>query len=207
MRRRRRRRKQLLETLRKIEDTADWNRKALDRTVWRTWFARGCGSVVRQTTDKVRRCWKLMVLLRWVQLVILSEPQGHSDSSQKWDNTCTPNASFHFVTIFMHLARRRGGEGARLITQSLFCAHVFYAFFFFNAPLQFFLPLLNLGSLIFGLTPSSCLRSPTLTPNFWWEYFFFIFFFFFFLCWRYNPLWVLDLSVIFFHSFLSLLSF
>ena len=30
---------------------------------------------------------------------------------------------------------------------------------------------------------------------------------FFFFCWRYNPLWVLAFSVIFFHSFLSLLSF
>ena len=31
--------------------------------------------------------------------------------------------------------------------------------------------------------------------------------FFFFFCWRYNPLWVLAFSVIFFHSVLSLLSF
>ena len=31
--------------------------------------------------------------------------------------------------------------------------------------------------------------------------------FFLFLCWRYNPLWVLAFSVIFFHSVLSLLSF
>ena len=31
--------------------------------------------------------------------------------------------------------------------------------------------------------------------------------FIFFLCWRYNPLWVLAFSVIFFHSVLSLLSF
>ena len=30
---------------------------------------------------------------------------------------------------------------------------------------------------------------------------------FFFFCWRYNPLWVLAFSVIFFHSVLSLLSF
>jgi hypothetical protein len=30
---------------------------------------------------------------------------------------------------------------------------------------------------------------------------------FFFLCWRYNPLRVLDFSAIFFHSVLSLLSF
>ena len=30
---------------------------------------------------------------------------------------------------------------------------------------------------------------------------------FFFFCWRYNPLWVLAFSVIFFHSILSLLSF
>ena len=30
---------------------------------------------------------------------------------------------------------------------------------------------------------------------------------FFFLCWRYNPLWVLTFSAIFFHSVLSLLSF
>ena len=30
---------------------------------------------------------------------------------------------------------------------------------------------------------------------------------FFFLCWRYNPLWVLAFSAIFFHSALSLLSF
>ena len=29
----------------------------------------------------------------------------------------------------------------------------------------------------------------------------------FFLCWRYNPLWVLAFSTIFFHSVLSLLSF
>ena len=29
----------------------------------------------------------------------------------------------------------------------------------------------------------------------------------FFFCWRYNPLWVLAFSVIFFHSVLSLLSF
>ena len=33
------------------------------------------------------------------------------------------------------------------------------------------------------------------------------FFFFFFLCWRYNPLWVLAFSAIFFHSVLFLLSF
>ena len=32
-------------------------------------------------------------------------------------------------------------------------------------------------------------------------------FFFFFFCWRYNPLWVLAFSVIFFHSVLSLLNF
>ena len=31
--------------------------------------------------------------------------------------------------------------------------------------------------------------------------------FFFFLCWRYNPLWVLAFSAIFFHSVLSLLNF
>ena len=31
--------------------------------------------------------------------------------------------------------------------------------------------------------------------------------FFFFLCWRYNPLWVLAFSAMFFHSVLSLLSF
>ena len=30
---------------------------------------------------------------------------------------------------------------------------------------------------------------------------------FFFFCWRYNPLWVLAFSVIFFHSILSLLNF
>jgi len=30
---------------------------------------------------------------------------------------------------------------------------------------------------------------------------------FFFLCWRYNPVWVLAFSAIFFHSVLSLLSF
>ena len=34
-----------------------------------------------------------------------------------------------------------------------------------------------------------------------------IYIIFFFLCWRYNPLWVLAFSVIFFHSILSLLSF
>ena len=38
-------------------------------------------------------------------------------------------------------------------------------------------------------------------------FFFFFFFFFFFLCCRYNPLWVLAFSAIFFHSVLSLLSF
>ena len=34
-----------------------------------------------------------------------------------------------------------------------------------------------------------------------------VYIFFFFICWRYNPLWVLAFSAIFFHSVLSLLSF
>jgi len=38
-------------------------------------------------------------------------------------------------------------------------------------------------------------------------FFFFFFFFFFFYYWRYNPLWVLAFSVIFFHFALSLHKF
>jgi len=45
-----RRRKQLLDDL--TEKGGYWKLKgeALDRTVWRTGFGRGCGHVVRQTT-------------------------------------------------------------------------------------------------------------------------------------------------------------
>ena len=50
--RRGRRRKQLLEVFK--EKRGYWNLKeeALDRTVWRTCFARGYGPVVRQITER-----------------------------------------------------------------------------------------------------------------------------------------------------------
>jgi hypothetical protein len=58
----------------------------------------------------------------------------------------------------------------RLYTQTLFYARCFTPFCF-NAPCQF-TPLLNLRSLIFGLTLLGWLHSITLTPYFWWGYHF-----------------------------------
>jgi hypothetical protein len=47
--RRGRRRKQLLDELREARGYCKLKEEALDRTVWRTGFGRGCGPVVRQT--------------------------------------------------------------------------------------------------------------------------------------------------------------
>ena len=49
--RRGRRCKQLLDDLKEARDYCKLEGKALDRTVWRTRFRRGCGRVVRQTTE------------------------------------------------------------------------------------------------------------------------------------------------------------
>jgi hypothetical protein len=49
--RRGRRRKQLLDDLKEKKRYCKLNEEALDRTLWRTRFGRGCGPVVRQTTD------------------------------------------------------------------------------------------------------------------------------------------------------------
>jgi len=36
-------------TLRKVEDTGNWKRKALYRTLWRSRFGRGYGQTYKQT--------------------------------------------------------------------------------------------------------------------------------------------------------------
>ena len=45
-----RRRKQPLDDRKEKTGYSKWKEEALDRTVWRTGFGRGCGPVVRQTT-------------------------------------------------------------------------------------------------------------------------------------------------------------
>jgi hypothetical protein len=49
--RRRRRRKKLLYDLKEMKGYCKLKEEALDRTVWRTRFGRGCGPVVTQTTE------------------------------------------------------------------------------------------------------------------------------------------------------------
>jgi hypothetical protein len=51
MKRRGRMRKQLLDDLKEKRRYWKLKEEALDRTVWRTRFGRGCGPVVRQTTE------------------------------------------------------------------------------------------------------------------------------------------------------------
>ena len=46
-----RRRKQLPDDLKKTRGYRKLKEEALARTVWRTGFVRGCGTVVRQTVD------------------------------------------------------------------------------------------------------------------------------------------------------------
>jgi len=76
-----------------------------------------------------------------------------------------PECKFSFRYDLYALGQKDGE--ARSITQPLFCARMSYAFYFALTSLyKFFLPLLNLRSLIFGVTPYSCLRSLTLTPHF-----------------------------------------
>jgi hypothetical protein len=50
--RRRRRRKQLIEDLKEKRDYWKLKEEALDSTLWRTRFGRGCGPVVRQTAEE-----------------------------------------------------------------------------------------------------------------------------------------------------------
>jgi hypothetical protein len=49
--RRRRRREQLLHDLKEKRGYWKFEEEALDRTMWRNRFGRGCKSVVRQTTE------------------------------------------------------------------------------------------------------------------------------------------------------------
>jgi hypothetical protein len=49
--RRGRRRKQLLDDLKEKKRYWKLKEEALDHTLWRTGFGRGCGPVVRQTTE------------------------------------------------------------------------------------------------------------------------------------------------------------
>jgi hypothetical protein len=51
MGRRGRRRKQLLDDLKKKRGYWKLKEEALDRSQWRSRFGRGCGPVVRQTTE------------------------------------------------------------------------------------------------------------------------------------------------------------
>ena len=46
-----RRRKQLLDDLKENKRCWKLKEEALDRTLWRSRFGRGCGPVVRQTTE------------------------------------------------------------------------------------------------------------------------------------------------------------
>jgi hypothetical protein len=50
-RRRGKRRKQLQDDLKETRGHSKLKEEALDRTVWRTRFGRGCGPVVRQSTE------------------------------------------------------------------------------------------------------------------------------------------------------------
>jgi len=49
--RRGRRRKRLLGDLKEMKGYCRLKEEALDRTMWRTGFGRGCGPVVRQTVE------------------------------------------------------------------------------------------------------------------------------------------------------------
>jgi hypothetical protein len=49
--RRGRRRKKLLDKFKEKRGYLKFKEKTLDRTVWRTWFGRVCGLVVRQTEE------------------------------------------------------------------------------------------------------------------------------------------------------------
>jgi hypothetical protein len=53
--RRGKRRKQLLDDLKERRGYWKLEEEALDRTVWRTRFGRGCGPVVRQNTKLINR--------------------------------------------------------------------------------------------------------------------------------------------------------
>jgi hypothetical protein len=57
--RRGRRRKRLLDELKEMRRYWKLKEEALDRTVWRTRFGRGCGHVVRQTTAEVPKLPRL----------------------------------------------------------------------------------------------------------------------------------------------------
>jgi len=45
------RRKELLDDLKEKRESCKLKEEAVDRTLWRTRFGRGCGPVVRQTTE------------------------------------------------------------------------------------------------------------------------------------------------------------
>jgi hypothetical protein len=49
-------RKQLLDGLKETRGYGKLKEEALDRTLWRTGFGRGCGPVVRQTTELMNEC-------------------------------------------------------------------------------------------------------------------------------------------------------
>jgi hypothetical protein len=52
--RRGRRHKQLLDGLKEKKGYRKFKEEALDRSLWRTRFERGCGPVVRQTTELMK---------------------------------------------------------------------------------------------------------------------------------------------------------
>ena len=55
--RRRRRRRKLLDDLKERIGYSHLKAEALDRTMWRAGFGRGCGPVVRQTTKLMNTTW------------------------------------------------------------------------------------------------------------------------------------------------------
>jgi hypothetical protein len=61
--RQRRRRKQLLDDLKEKRGYCELKEEALDRTLWRTRFRRGYGSVVRQTTECIHSSNNNMLLV------------------------------------------------------------------------------------------------------------------------------------------------
>jgi len=61
---RRRRRKQLLDDLQGPKGYCILKEEALDRTLWRTHFGRGCGPVIRQTVEWVSECMN-----KWTNLI------------------------------------------------------------------------------------------------------------------------------------------
>jgi hypothetical protein len=72
-----RRRKQLLDDLKERRGYWKLNAEALDLTLWRTRFGRGCGPVIRQTTEWMNE-WMNEWVNEWIETYTLNVSRGFS---------------------------------------------------------------------------------------------------------------------------------